>query len=48
MEMEIPETRPTGRLRKTWIKNIEKDMCELNLREEEVYERDRWRALIKM
>ena len=47
MEMEIPETRPTGRLKKTLIKNIEKDMCELNLREEDVHDRERWRTLIK-
>ena len=47
MEMEIPGTRPRGRPKKTWMKNIEEDMSQLNLNEEDVYDRDRWRVLIK-
>ena len=47
MEMEIPGARPRGRPKKTWMKNIEEDMRELNLVEGDVYDRDRWRALIK-
>ena len=38
MQMEIPGTRPRGRPKKTWIKNIEEDMSQLNLREEDVHD----------
>ena len=47
MEMEVPGTRPRGRPRKTWMKNIEEDLHELNLNQEDAYDRDRWRALIQ-
>ena len=47
MEMEVPGTKPKGRPKETWMKNIAEDMCEWNPLEEDVYDRDRWRALIK-
>ena len=36
MEMELPGIRPRGTRKKTWIKNIEKGLCEGNLVEEEI------------
>ena len=47
MEMEVLGTRPRGRPKKTWIKNIE-DVSEWVLIQEDVNDRDRWRALIKI
>ena len=47
MEMEVPGTRPRGRPRKTWMKNSEEDLHEINLNQEDAYDRDRWRALIQ-
>ena len=42
MEMEVPGTRPRGRPKKTWTKNIEEDIYLLNLMEGDVYDRIRW------
>ena len=47
MEMEVTGMRPRGRPRKTWMKNIEEDLRELNLVQEDAYNRDRWRGLIR-
>ena len=47
MEMEAPGRRPPGRPKKTWIKNVEEDLTEWNLNKEDVFDREKWRALIK-
>ena len=47
MEMEVTGTRPRGRPRKTWMKNIEEDLRKLSLVQEDAYDRDRWRGLIR-
>ena len=47
MEIEVPGTRPRGRPKKTWMKNIYEDMCEWNMIAD-VYGRVRGRALIKI
>ena len=41
MEMDAPGTKPRGRPKKTWMKNIEADVCEWNVLEEDVYDRVR-------
>ena len=46
MEVEVSGTRPRGRPRKTWMKNIEDDLRELNLVQDDAYNRDKWRGLI--
>ena len=45
--MEIARTKPRGRSKKAWTKNIEEDMCEWNVLEKDVYDRVRWKPLIK-
>ena len=47
MEMEVPATKPSGRPKETWMKNIEEDMGEWNPLED-VYDHVRWRTLIKI
>ena len=46
MMMKVRGTRPRGRPKKTCRHIIEEDMCEWNLIEEDVYDRDTWIALI--
>ena len=48
MEIKVSWTRPTGRSKKAWMKNIEQDMCKWNLVEKDVHECDRWRELLKI
>ena len=47
MELEAPGRRPPGRPKKTWIKNVEEDLTEWSLNKEDVFDREKWRALIK-
>ena len=47
MEMEVTGTRPRGRPKKVWMNNIEEDQNELNLTQDDAYDRDRWRDIIK-
>ena len=45
--MEVAGNRPRGRPKKTWMDNVKEDMRKLNLREDDVHDRDYWRAVIK-
>ena len=47
MQMEVTGTRPRGRPKKVWMKNVEEDLRELNLTQEDAYDRDKWRNIIK-
>ena len=47
MEMEVAGTRPRGRPKKVWLKNIEEDQRKLNLTQDDAYDGDRWRAVVK-
>ena len=46
--MEVPGRKPPERPKKTWIKNVEEDLTGWNLDEEDVFDREKWRALIKL
>ena len=41
MVMEVPGTRPRGRPKRSWLKNIKKVVHKWSLIEEDVYELDR-------
>ena len=41
MEMEVTGTRPRARLKEAWMKNIEENLKELNLTQDDAYDRDR-------
>ena len=49
-EAKRPAKKPRGKPKYIWIKQIEKDLCELNMSELEIYEtacdRKRWRTLV--
>ena len=45
-DMDIGGRRPVGRPKKTWRKVVEEDMRMLNITEEEVVDRQRWKRLI--
>ena len=47
MELEVTGSRPRGRPKITWMKNVEEDLLQLNLNQEDVYDREKWRVLIK-
>ena len=47
MNLQVPGTRPRGRPKKTWTKNIEEDLNEMGLVEDDAMDRDKWRAIIK-
>ena len=36
--------RPGGRPRRTWLKNLEVDMAELEIDKEDVHDRKKWRG----
>ena len=47
LRLNVGGTRPRGRPRKTWFENIKEDMASKGMREEDAFDRDRWRNLIK-
>ena len=47
LRMEVSGSRPRGRPKKSWMDNVKEDLRKLNLREDDAYDRDYWRAVIK-
>ena len=45
--MEVPGRRPFGHPKMPWQKGIDKDLANLNIREEQAYHHKIWRSLIQ-
>ena len=43
MEFRVEGRRPVGRPRRTWLENVEADMTELEIDNEDVHDRKKWR-----
>ena len=44
MEFQVEGRRPVGRPRRTWFESVEADMAELEIDEEDVNDRKKWRG----
>ena len=40
--------RPVGRPRKTWLESVEVDMAELEIDNEDVHDRSKWRRIVNV
>ena len=47
LRMKVPGSCPRGRLKKSWMDNVKENLRKLNLREDDAYDRDNWRVVIK-
>ena len=47
LQIEVPGNRPRGRPKKSWMDNLKEYLRKLNLREDDAYNRDYWRAVMK-
>ena len=47
LRIEVPGSRPRERRKKSWMDNVKEDLGNLNLREDDAYNPDYWRAVIK-
>ena len=43
MEIRVEGRRSFGRLRETWLENVEADMAELEIDREDIRDRKKWR-----
>jgi len=48
MEYEVEDSRPRGRLKRTWREVVRKDCQVRNLNREDAMDRGRWKKLIKI
>ena len=46
MEIRVEGRRSIGRLRETWLENVEADMTELEIDREDIRDRKKWRRNI--
>ena len=47
LNIEVPGRKPQGNPKKTWINNEEEDLAGWKLDQEDVFDREKWGALIK-
>ena len=47
LRMDVRGNRPGGRPKMYWMDNMKEDLRKLNMREDDAYDWDYWRAVIK-